>query len=91
MLVPQFGEVLYHLESRLNYKYVVQIYFGVVCLFDVDFRIEVGMLRYANRNSALFVDTVPDNINIGMCDIGFNGIGLSATFLANRYYLSFNS
>jgi tubulin beta len=41
------------------------------------------MLNVTNKNSSYFVEWIPNNINLSVCDIPQNGLKMSGTFLGN--------
>ena len=45
---------------------------------------EEQMLNVANRNSSYFVEWIPNNIKLSVCDIPPQGLRMSATFLGNN-------
>ena len=44
---------------------------------------EEQMLNVTNKNSSYFVEWIPNNINLSVCDIPQNGLKMSGTFLGN--------
>ncbi len=44
---------------------------------------EEQMLNVSNRNSSYFVEWIPNNIKLSVCDIPPRGLSMSATFLGN--------
>ncbi len=41
------------------------------------------MLNMQNKNSAYFVDWIPNNVKTAVCDIPPRGLPMSATFIGN--------
>ena len=41
------------------------------------------MLNVQNKNSSYFVEWIPDNVQLSVCDIPPRGLSMSATFLGN--------
>lgn len=44
---------------------------------------EEQMLNVTNKNSSFFVEWIPNNIKLSVCDIPPRGLPMSATFLGN--------
>ncbi len=44
---------------------------------------EEQMLGVSNRNSSYFVEWIPNNIKLSVCDIPPRGLSMSGTFLGN--------
>lgn len=45
--------------------------------------VDAQMLAMQTRNSALFVEWIPNNVKVAVCDIAPRGLAMSGTFIGN--------
>jgi tubulin beta len=62
-----------------KYLTVAAIFRGKLSMKEVD----ETMLAAQNKNSALFVEWIPNNIKVAVCDVPPKGMSMSATFIGN--------
>eukprot|EP00866_Antonospora_locustae_P000109 jgi/Antlo1/109/2292 len=62
-----------------RYLTVAAVFRGKISMKDVDEQ----MLQVQTRNSAHFVEWIPNNVKTAVCDIPPSGLDMSATFIGN--------
>ncbi|XP_066594708.1 tubulin beta-1 chain-like [Prorops nasuta] len=62
-----------------RYLTVATVFRGKMSMREVDEQ----MLNIQNKNSADFVEWIPNNVKTAVCDIPPRGVGMSATFIGN--------
>ena len=72
------------LLRQTKYKYflycsVAAVFRGRMSMKDVDEQ----MLNIQNKNSAYFVEWIPNNVKTAVCDIPPRGLKMAATFIGN--------
>jgi len=45
--------------------------------------VDTQMLNIQNKNSSYFVEWIPNNVKVAVCDIAPRGLKMSATFIGN--------
>ena len=54
-------------------------YEKIICFTEVDEQ----MLNVQNKNSSYFVEWIPNNVKVAVCDIPPRGLKMSSTFIGN--------
>jgi tubulin beta len=62
-----------------KYLTVATVFRGKLSMKEVDEQ----MLSMQNKNSAFFVEWIPNNIKVAVCDVAPKGLEMSATFIGN--------
>ncbi|XP_070534905.1 tubulin beta chain-like [Ptychodera flava] len=86
--VPQLAQQMFDARNMMaacdphhgRYLTVAAIFRGRVSMKEVDEQ----MMNIQNRNSAFFVEWIPNNMQTAVCDIPPRGLKMSATFIGNN-------
>lgn len=70
---------IFSLSSAHNYLQVAAVFRGKVSMKEV----EEQMQNVQNKNSAYFVEWIPNNVLSAQCDIPPRGVKMAVTFLGN--------
>jgi len=77
--ISQWVMVLFHFVMLKIFLKVAAVFRGKVSMKDV----EEQMQNVQNKNSAYFVEWIPNNILTAQCDIAPQGLKMAVTFLGN--------
>ncbi len=67
------------MKTIYRYLTVAAIFRGRMSMKEVDEQ----MLNIQNKNSSYFVEWIPNNVKIAVCDIPPRGLKMAATFIGN--------
>ncbi|KAF4522000.1 hypothetical protein B566_EDAN010849 [Ephemera danica] len=87
LTVPELTQQMFDAKNMMaacdprhgRYLTVATIFRGKMSMKEVDEQ----MLSVQNKNSAYFVEWIPNNVKVAVCDIPPRGLKMSATFIGN--------
>ena len=80
LIVPSLQNMMTACDPRHGrYLTVAAIFRGKMSMKEVDEQ----MLSVQNKNSAFFVEWIPNNVKTAVCDIPPRGLSMAATFIGN--------
>jgi hypothetical protein len=87
LTVPELTQQMFDAKNMMTacdprhgrYLTVAAIFRGRMSMKEVDEQ----MLNVQNKNSSYFVEWIPNNVKIAVCDIPPRGLKMSATFIGN--------
>nr|ACO14563.1 Tubulin beta-1 chain [Caligus clemensi] len=87
MTVPELTQQMFDAKNMMTacdprhgrYLTVAAIFRGKMSMKEVDEQ----MLAVQNKNSALFVEWIPNNVKTAVCDVAPRGLPMASTFIGN--------